>query len=110
MPIDFTKYADFRTVMTEFKDLGIMVIGFFPYECATIDNKDVVRTPRSLYKDIEHDFRINGINTDNKTVIVCEPLNRFGGESFVLQLKDNWARVAPWNEVVPYHGKKFRLK
>ncbi len=104
---DFYNCKDFIPKVFDLEEYGVKVLGYFPYETASLS--EGVRVPRKVHHEFEWELRKNRIN-DNKIVVICQDLTRFGTESFAIQFKDCVARVAKWHQVVGYDQLELKQR
>ena len=103
---DFPKFKDFIQLTEPFKCDGFEVVGYFPYSIASISNKGP-KVSRNLFKDLEEKLRHL---MDNKIVIICRDLERFGTDNFAIQFHDYGCRIGKLEDVVGYGGRELTLK
>lgn len=106
--INFNDFSDFIHKQFDLPHIGIKVLGYFPYETASISNV-LPGIPSNMFLDLKHDFHVNGIY-DNKVVIICEPLERFDTDDIAIFLKDGKVRIGHHSSVTGYGGKQLKLK
>ena len=78
------------------------MVGYFPYSIASISNKGP-KVSRNLFKDLEEKLRHL---MDNKIVIICRDLERFGTDNFAIQFHDFGCRIGKLEDVVGYGGRE----
>lgn len=94
----------FITKEHEIPEMQIKILGYFPYHTARIQNDDgmrMVHIPRSVFRELEQIFQELHI-ADNKAVYVIEDLAKFGTDNFLLMLKDFYATVGRWDDIIDY--------
>lgn len=106
----FEKIKEYRKLKTPIQMDGFMVIGYFPYEVASIRNQlaEIPCPPRALFSEFEAKLAENNIS-DNKCVYICKDTTNFGTTNFAIQLKDMYARIGSWEDVTSYAGRKFTI-
>lgn len=102
---DFPKYEYYHKLEEPIKFDGYEVVGFFPYSIASISNK-MPKVPRKLFKELETKLRSI---MDNKVVIICRDLERFGTEDFAIQFHDAGCRIGKLEDVTGYGGRELKL-
>lgn len=102
---DFIHYEQYHQLVEPIKFDGYEVVGFFPYSTASISNK-MPKVPRKLFQELETELR--GI-MDNKIVIICRDLERFGTDNFAIQFHDSGCRIGKLEDVTGYAGRELKL-
>ena len=105
----FGNCADYRHLERPIQMSGFDIIGFFPYETASVHPGPSVRRnkmPRSVASAIEHACP----SQDNKVVIICKDTSNFGTNSFAVFLHDSGCVFGGLDEVTGYAGRELRLK
>lgn len=97
-------------------ELGIKIIGYFPYHIARISNKEYrddvehehPALPRALLHSFEKKLYEHNI-LDNKSVYICKSLHD-NSDDFAIMIKDYWCMISDWDSVTQYSGKELGRK
>lgn len=96
--------------------LGVMIIGYFPYHTARIKgiyDKDehissLICIPRKFFKELENILSIYKI-LDNKAVYILESIQAHS-ENIAIMFKDDFCLIGSWEQVVDYDGTSLTNK
>ena len=96
--------------------LGITIIGYFPYHTARIKdlyNKDesissLVCIPRKFFRELEAILTTHYI-LDNKAVYIINTTENYS-EGFAIMFKDSYCLIGGWDQVTDYDGYELVLK
>lgn len=91
--------------------LDIEILGYFPYHTARLRPAGISQTyfPRQLFEALELELVKNHIN-DNKAVYICKTIkSHTGAVPFAIMLKDDYAIIGVWENVVGYDNRPFKL-
>jgi hypothetical protein len=97
---DWQETPGFITKEHEIHEMKIKILGYFPYSTARVDGNSV-HLPRAFFKEFEKIVQRLHI-ADNKAVYVCEDLERFGTDNFIIMLKDCFVTIGKWEEITDY--------
>jgi hypothetical protein len=92
-------------------ELGIEVIGYFPYHTARIRpcEQSHVLVPRSFFHEFETLLKEAHIE-DNKVVYICKGTgDRWSSHNFAIMFKDTYAIVGTWEHVVTYANGPLKV-
>lgn len=88
------------------------ILGYFPYHTARIRrrlHREYITVPIS-YLESFIDLLEKGKIFDNKAVYICSSDLLYGDiQQWAVMIKDNFAILGSWEEVVDYEGKPLRL-
>lgn len=103
----FEKYKYFKPLDIDMsEEWGCKIIGVFGYQIARIDTKMVLpKIPRLMFSKFEQALQTAKIPLDNKMVVICQDTEMFGTDNFAIQLKDMFACVGKWSDVIGYNGE-----
>lgn len=93
-------HEDFKLLEKPIEFDGFRLIGYFPYNTASIRNNELVWYGK-VFKEIEEKLMENYIS-DNKAVYIFERTKSGQGSDFALKLFDFEATIGSWNQVVKY--------
>jgi hypothetical protein len=103
IPIFFVKHIELPV-------LGVEILGYFPYHTARI--RPCAHTqfllPRTFFHEFEQLLLLNNID-DNKAVYICKSILKENHSYFAIMLKDDYAVVGAWDQVVTYDNKPLKV-
>lgn len=105
----FDNCLDYRHLERPIEMDGFNIIGFFPYETASVHPGPSVRRnkmPRSVARHIEDAL----MPSDNKIVVICKDTVNFGTNNFAVFLHDSGCVFGGLDEVTGYAGRELRIK
>ncbi len=93
---------------------NILIVGYFPHHVARIRqrlHRSYTLVPRSFLESFENILIKHHIN-DNKAVYICEVFDTNTCQQFhwAVMLKDDYAIIGSWEEVVTYDNKPLKIK
>ncbi len=88
-----TESQGFIKFDTVYQFEGFDVIGYFPYEVATI--KESLNLPRSTFVYIEDIINLN----TNKYILICRDKVKINTDDFCIYFKDVHCSVGKWDDV-----------
>jgi hypothetical protein len=84
-------------------NLGIILVGYFPYHTARIqcENKCLC-LPRKFFNEFESYLEQIHI-CSNKSVYMCSPTkDQIGTDNFAIMFKDDYCIIGTWENVINY--------
>jgi hypothetical protein len=84
-------------------NLGVTLIGYFPYHTARIQCENrCICLPRKFFNEFESSLTQENIYS-NKSVYICEPMkDQLGTDNFAIMFKDDYCIIGTWENVVNY--------
>ena len=103
----FEKYKYFTPLDIDMsKEWGCKIVGVFGYSIARVDSKNVLpKMPRDMFSKFEQALMEKKVPVSNKMVVICQDTTNFGTDNFAVNLKDMYACVGKWTDVVGYSGE-----